>query len=226
MAVNRKCKRGWGLVPLMMMFLIRLPLVSAADQRSTSTNSYAIRETNHISLSITTNYYRFGGTNHTQLRAAMMEARPWKKTEPFDAKTKWQVNSHYGFHPDAGQFVVDSVEVKTKVVITLPWWIPGKPVPRDLVDRWNKCFIGLSTHEQGHRVLAEAAGAEVRNRLLSLPACPSVQELAAAADRAIAETLGDFRERERKYDAVTRHGFTQGAIFPMRPGSDQQFSLW
>jgi len=219
MAVNLKCKRGWRFVAPMLLIVAGFgaPFASDADQRSTRINSYVIPETNRISLSITTNYYRFGGTNHTQLRAAMIEARPWKRTLTFDAQTKWEVNSRYDFRPGAGQFMLDSVKVKTKVVITLPWWIPGKPVPRDLVDRWNKCFIGLSTHEQGHLVLAEAAGLEVKKRLLSLPAYPSERELAAAADRTTAETLEEFRERERRYDAVTRHGFTQGAVFPITP---------
>lgn len=182
---------------------------------TTWTNNGALPATNLISLRVTTNYYRFGGTNHSQMRAAMQEARPWKQRLRFDAQTKWDVHSSYHMQREAGQFVVKEVGIRTTVMITLPWWIPGKPVPRDLVERWYQCVNGLSRHEQGHLVLAEAAGAEVKKRLLALPAYSSPRELSAAADQTINDTIQEFRDRERKYDAVTRHGFTQGAVFPM-----------
>lgn len=181
-----------------------------------TTNQPPASSTNSGSLSITTNYYRFGGTNHSQMRAAMKEARPWKQTQVFDAQTTWDVHSTFRVRREGDQFVLGSVDVRTRVVITLPWWIPGKPVPRDLVERWNKCVDGLSRHEQGHLVLARAAGAEVENRLRALPASGSPRELTAAADQTVVATIDEFRARERKYDEVTRHGVTQGAVFPMR----------
>lgn len=189
---------------------------SAADSDSPPrTNHWLFHSTNSASLRVTTNYYRFGGTNHVQMRAAMQEARPWKQRLSFDAQTKWDVHSTYRTQREAGQFVVKSADIRTTVVITLPWWVPGKPVPRDLVERWYQCVNGLSRHEQGHLVLAEAAGTEVKKRLLALPAFPSYQELSAAAEHTLNDTIREFRDRERKYDAVTRHGFTQGAVFPM-----------
>jgi len=186
---------------------------SVALPGSSQTNSYRLAGTNRASLSITTNFYRFGGTNHAQMRAAMNEARPWKQTQNFDALTKWDVFSTYRFRREGEKFVLDTVDVRTKVVIPLPWWTPGKPVARDLVERWNRCLIGLNAHERGHLALAEAAGNEVKKQLLALAASASRQELSSAAERAIADTLEEFRRRERRYDEVTGHGFTQGAIF-------------
>ncbi len=179
------------------------------------TNNAALRGTNSAFVTVVTNYYRFGGTNHSQIRTAMKAARPWKEKQNFDALTKWDVHSGYRIRREGDLFKVDAVDVKTTVVITLPWWVPGKPVPRELVDRWNKCVIGLNCHEQGHLVLGEAAGAEVRKRLVELPAFHSAQELTEAANHAVDDAIGLFRERERKYDEVTKHGFTQGAVFPM-----------
>jgi predicted secreted Zn-dependent protease len=180
-----------------------------------TTSDLAFRGTNQGGVvTIKTNYYVFGGTNHFQMRAAMIEARPWKRRLTYDAQTKWELKTNYRFRRDGDGFAVNAVAVKTEVVITLPWWIPGKPVPRELVERWSKCVDGLSRHEQGHLVLAQAAAVEVKKRLLALPACATLRELAATADRIVNETVDEFRERERKYDEVTRHGFTQGAIFP------------
>jgi len=182
-------------------------------QRPRQTNSFRLSDTNRASLTITTNFYRFGGTNQAQMVAAMIEARPWKRTQTFDALTKWDVTSKYRFRRREGRFVLDDVEVQTKVVMTFPWWIPGKPVPRDLVERWNRCFIGLVNHEVGHLTLAEAAGNEVKKQLLALAPSASFRELSAAASSAITNTIEQFHSRERLYDKVTRHGFTQGAVF-------------
>lgn len=164
---------------------------------------------------ITTNYYVFGGTNSSQMRAAMIEARPWKETMVYDAHTKWDIQSNYRFSRTNDQFKLLSAEVKTKVSITLPQWIPGKPVSRDLVAKWQRCFTGLSVHEQGHLQLALAAGAEVRRRLDELPLFASPQELTAAASRLLNDTIAEYQQRERKYDEVTGHGRTQGAVFPV-----------
>jgi len=206
---------AWGTAMLLWLTSAGLRQAMAAQQSGTHTNLSTLPETNRIALSIRTNYYVFGGTNYSQMRTAMLATRPWKQTLSFDARTKWQVRSNYRMRREGDGFRLNSVRVKTEVLITLPCWIPGKPVTRELLDRWYKCFIGLSTHEQGHRVLAEAAGTEVEKRLLALPSFPSIRELSAAADDTINKTIEEFRERERKYDQVTRHGATQGAVFPM-----------
>lgn len=161
---------------------------------------------------VTTNYYIFGGTNFSQMRAAMKAARPWKDTMVYDAHTKWEILSNYHFRRDHDQVRLDSVVVTTKASMTLPSWIPGRPVSRELVGNWEQCLVGLFVHEQGHVQLAVAAGAEVRQRLQALPGFATPKELIAAADLALNDTVSQFREREVNYDAATRHGFTQGAI--------------
>ncbi len=198
---------------LLTCLCVHLPANAVEQYSPGRTNQNVLRENSRF-LTVITNYYRFAGTNHMQMRAAMKAARPWKDSG-FDALTKWDVRSNYRIRREGDQFKVDDVEVKTRVVITLPWWVPGKPVTRELVDRWNKCVIGLNCHEQGHVVLGTAAGAEVKKRLLALGPFPSAQALTDAADRILADTIRDFREREAKYDEVTKHGFTQGAVFPM-----------
>ncbi len=165
------------------------------------------------SIRVTTNYYIFGGTNFHQMRAAMASGRPWKQTLPFDANTEWHIQSRYNLSQNQNGFGLSGVDVTTTVKITLPRWIPAKPVTWDLVTNWSRCFVGLIVHEQGHKQLALAAGAELRRRLEALSGYPSRQELATTAERTINDTLDEFRRREVKYDEVTGHGRTQGAIF-------------
>ena len=171
------------------------------------------------SITIKTNYYTFGGTNHAQLRAAMSAARPWRSR--YDALTKWDLESSYRVRVEGAQFEISDVDVRAEVLVTLPFWLPGRPVSRDLVQRWEKCLAGLSAHEQGHVVLAKAAAAALVGRLQALPRFNSRQELAAAANQALQETLDEIHGGERRYDQVTRHGSTQGAVFPMRPEEEE-----
>lgn len=191
------------------------PLQAAAPQPLPTT-------TPRPEATIITNYYVFGGTNAALMRAAMIEARPWKDSMAYDAHTKWDIRSTYRYSRTNSQFKLNSADVKTKVEITLPRWIPGKPVTRELVNRWQKCFIGLSVHEQGHMELALAAAAEVKRRMAELNLFGSPQELTTAADRTLNDTLEEFRQRERRYDQVTGHGRTQGAVFPVEAEPDPQ----
>jgi predicted secreted Zn-dependent protease len=177
----------------------------------------AMEVTGSSSVNITTNYYIFGGTNRAQLLAAMAAARPWKGTRNYDAQTKWSVYLNYGYGRSEGQFKLNWVEVKTRVAITLPRWIPGHPVTPELVAQWTKCSTGLRTHERGHLQVAQAATEAVKKHVLALPGCDSVEELVKLARETMNNTLEEFHERERKYDEVTGHGRTQGAVLPMWP---------
>ena len=203
MALLRRVRTAEGIAAAVALF--RLLLFGGVDLPAA---------TNLTSTIVTTNYYVFGGTNAAQLHAAMIAARPWKQPMNFDAHTKWDINTSFRYSRLDGEHRLSGIEVKTKVAITLPRWIPGKPVPRELVSRWQKLFIALSVHEQGHLQLALAASAEVNRRLHELGGYPSSQELTAAANRALSETIEEYRDRERKYDSLTGHGRTQGAIFP------------
>jgi predicted secreted Zn-dependent protease len=107
--------------------------------------------------------------------------------------------------------------VRTTVVITLPRWIPGHPVQPELVAQWQKVITGLRTHERGHLQLAQAATAEVQRRLVALRGCDTQEELETLARQTMNDTIEEFRTRERKYDEVTGHGRTQGAVFSMSP---------
>jgi predicted secreted Zn-dependent protease len=177
----------------------------------------AVEMTGISSVVITTNYYIFGGTNRFQLLSSMAAARPWKGTGNYDAQTKWSVYLRYGYGRSEGQYKFNWVEVKTTVVITLPRWIPGHPVTPDLVEQWTKCAMGLRTHERGHLQVAQAATEEVKKRVLALAGCDSAEELVTLARATMNNTLEEFHERERKYDEVTGHGRTQGAVFSIGP---------
>jgi predicted secreted Zn-dependent protease len=169
------------------------------------------------SVNVSTNYYFFTGTNRAGIRAAMIQSRPWKQSSAYDAHTDWQMRCSLTWRRAGGQYVIDTFQVKTKVALTLPGWIPAPPVDSELVSQWQEFFKGLSRHEQGHVQLARDATAELERRLSAIGGYDSAQELTVAADRAAKEITDEFRKKDHSYDQETRHGVTQGAIFGPGP---------
>ena len=167
-----------------------------------------------VVLVVTTNYYVVTGTNYSGLRASIMLNRPWRDTFAYDARTEWQARFSYSYRQRGGQQQGADFEVRTRVTVTLPRWIPPQPCDADLLRRWTQYFIGLMRHEQGHVRLAREASAEINRRLERLPAFPSARDLRATANSTFTNTLKEYQKKEQDYDRETQHGVTQGALFP------------
>ena len=162
---------------------------------------------------VTTNYYVVRGASPGEIRTSMTEARPWKASFAFDARTAWEARCNYTYRESGGQYLLDSVEVKTKVTVTLPVWSVRMDAEQDLFERWWEYLKALSRHEQGHVQYARAATAAVQQRLSALPGFASRHELGVAVHRTVGEVIKEFRSQEAEYDRQTGHGMTQGAVF-------------
>ena len=84
----------------------------------------------------------------------------------------------------------------------------------DLQQRWQNYLKALLKHEDGHRVLAQFAAAEVGKQLRSIKAAPNCDALAESIKTKANATIVEFREKEAQYDRKTEHGAAQGARFP------------
>ena len=162
---------------------------------------------------VTTNYYVVRGASTGEIRTSMTEARPWKASFAYDARTAWEARCNYTYRESGGQYFLDSIEVKTKVTVTLPVWSVRKDAEQDLFARWWEYLKALSRHEQGHVQYARAATAEVQQRLSALQGFASRHELGVAAHRIVGEVIQECRRQEVEYDRQTGHGMTQGAVF-------------
>jgi predicted secreted Zn-dependent protease len=82
-----------------------------------------------------------------------------------------------------------------------------------LVDDWKRYTTALTTHETGHRDLVLAGARRVQRALLDVSPrpCGSMQ---AAAKQAAQTQLALIRDEDARYDLTTRHGATQGAVWP------------
>jgi len=166
------------------------------------------------SLVLRTNYYVVTGGTLAELYASILRGRPPKDGGSYDAKTEWNTSYTFNYQRTADGYAPTVFEVKTVVVMTLPLWQPPKERPPELATNWWPYARALTTHELGHVSLARTAAAEAGRRLRGLGAFPSAGALTQAAQQAFDAALDESHAQERRYDEETRHGATQGAVFP------------
>ncbi len=132
----------------------------------------------------------------------------------FDANTDWSIKWNYHYSQHGNQCAVDAVYGKVDILFTLPKW--NQPAQADalLISEWNDYLAALKNHENGHKAHGVAAIQGVLQTLATLPAYPSCKELEVTANAAAQKVVKSYNQQDVQYDRLTRHGLTQGAIFP------------
>lgn len=164
----------------------------------------------------TTNYYSITGHTLPELRQSIRQARPWKDRLDMDGYTEWRVSWHFSVTPTADGCQCSSFITQGTVVITLPRWIVPTNAPATTVGIWTNYFAALRSHEVGHGQMAVAAAAELNRRAREQSSGADCESLRRALKQLGETVLAEYRQRDKDYDARTRHGATQGAILPGR----------
>jgi predicted secreted Zn-dependent protease len=164
------------------------------------------------SFIIRTNAYAVSGTTAREIRLAIDHQRPWK--EPQDASTVWGIKWAYTTVSSDVGCQLRTLDIKTSVSITIPRWTVDTAADDDLKKRWQTYSAALLAHEDGHKRIAMAAAAEIKNRVNKIKSAPTCAQLESTISLAANKVIEDFRQREKAYDERTAHGRTQGAVFP------------
>ncbi len=161
-------------------------------------------------------YYDISGSTAEDLWKAMRALGPQSGGRRVFGYHSWNVRWNFRYAPGGGECRMKDVQVELTSTITLPRWRPPAVAPDGLVAQWDAFVAALTLHEQGHRDLSLAAAREIERALRRLrhAGCAALDAQANALANRI---LGQYRERDRRYDAETGSGRTQGAIWP--PGN-------
>jgi len=167
-------------------------------------------------VSVHYRYYPIAGNTASELRAQMntLGPRDRRKDRTFDARTDWSVSWAFRRAMLNGRCTIRGVNTQVAITYTLPQWKTPDDVDRSLLTDWNRYFVALQHHEDGHKANGVGAGQEVLQVLRELPDASSCQELDTAAQAAAQAVIRDHNQKDLSYDAATGHGSTQGAIFP------------
>jgi predicted secreted Zn-dependent protease len=136
----------------------------------------------------------------------------------FSGYHAWNITWKVLSRPQAGECAIAEALVFVDSRITLPDWdAPANSDPA-LTDQWRAFLLALHAHEAGHQALVMQGAERVRRTLLETVG-PRCEPALAKADSAGQEVLASIREEDARYDAATRHGATQGAVWPPATGN-------
>lgn len=160
-------------------------------------------------------WYDIAGVEEAALRQEMNEKGPVDpKGRRSDAYTAWRVTWNYPFAQDGSTCSTGPVLVTLKTTYTLPRWVSRDAAPVELQQRWQGYVAALLTHEAGHRQHGQGARREVEQTLSHLGPEATCEEMDARANAEGERVLDKYRALDAAYDEETKHGETQGAVFP------------
>jgi predicted secreted Zn-dependent protease len=161
-------------------------------------------------------YYALTGSTADALRSEMTQLGPISKNDKrrYDAKTKWNVQWSYRDAMTDKGCVITSADSNVDITYTLPKWNTPSGATESLVSDWKRYMVALQSHEDGHRDHGVAAHKAILRLLNSQPTTSSCRKLEATVDTAIARVIEYYQQQDLDYDRITRHGQTQGAVFP------------
>ncbi|MBW4694436.1 MAG: DUF922 domain-containing Zn-dependent protease [Lyngbya sp. HA4199-MV5] len=161
--------------------------------------------------------YKIQGKTAAELRSQMNQLGPLNQDEGkrFDASTTWDLDAQFTAGGKKGASCkIKTVTVTVKTTFNLPEWTPPTGTPQALIDRWKKHLAALQTHEDGHKQLGIDAGNDLLAQLKALPAAPSCDAINKIAAQKRDAVKASFKQKHKAYDASTKHGANQGAVFP------------
>ena len=157
--------------------------------------------------------YEVSVNERQSLPAALNAASPFHEgSRVFHGNTKWHVRWQFRWIENGGSCRINSTQVDVSADITLPRLAGGSGAQRAAFDRY---VAALKQHEMGHYQLGREAASAIDQRLAGLPPTASCTLLEKSANDAANQLLDTYREKERRYDAETDHGKTQGARLVM-----------
>jgi predicted secreted Zn-dependent protease len=160
-------------------------------------------------------YYEVSGLCETDLCCDLKQkCFRMKDGKKYDSVTSWKMKWDYARIRSPQACTTDFFTVTVDVVFHLPKWVRTGEAPQPLVEKWNSYMEKLMIHEQGHRDRAVEAANELTRAVAELPPAPTC----AVLDREINNLLRTRKEslikNQEKYDDETKHGVTQGVLFP------------
>ncbi len=154
----------------------------------------------------TMTYYSIAGRTAGQLRAQLDARGPRDGAGArFDAVTRWRYHWSWPGYGSAS-CRLGGAKVSVAISTAFPRWTPPRGADLILVGIWRRYVRALARHESGHARVAWTHRVAVL-RAIRRATC-------ATAEAAAQRQLTIVARLNASYDASTRHGATQGALFP------------
>jgi predicted secreted Zn-dependent protease len=129
------------------------------------------------------------------------------------AQTEWFLTTDWAWKPTARGCEIDNAKVSVMVTMTLPSLITPDAVS-DAQKRWNTFINNTIEHENGHVKIAYDGARNYQRDLSNFPPAPNCDDIQSRLNDLFRKHFNLIDRTNVGYDAKTRHGETQGAVFP------------
>ncbi|MEM9547931.1 MAG: DUF922 domain-containing protein [Bacteroidota bacterium] len=151
-------------------------------------------------------FYDIHGSSARELRDQMNTNGPVFDGNRFDAVARWNFSWDWPGKGNPNECQLDQASITLNSSVTFPRWIPDRNASKTLVREWSSYLQSLILHEAGHVDHARLNKRNVVNAIRNAT-CET-------AENEIQVELNKIRTLDIEYDRRTRHGATQGAVFP------------
>ncbi len=160
-------------------------------------------------------YYEVCGYCEKDLQCELKQKSiTWNDGKKYDSETRWKVKWDYDYSRTPQACTPDSFRVNVEVVFRYPKWARTVNAPQQLVEKWDAYMNNLIMHENRHRDIVVEAANELSRAVAELPATRSCADLDREVTALCRVRMKKLSEAQSEYDAATKHGHTQGAVFP------------
>lgn len=136
--------------------------------------------------------------------------------EPFSryyARTDWYLTGDWFWKPSASGCELTGAQVMVAVTMTLPA-LTTVDAPAEVQTQWNQFIDNTITHESVHVKLAYDGARNYQRELSQLAPTTNCDLLQNRLNEIFRKNFDQIDRANVDYDKRTKHGETQGAIFP------------
>jgi predicted secreted Zn-dependent protease len=160
-------------------------------------------------------YYEVCGCREEELHCDLKKkCLTWNDGNKYDSLTSWDIKWDREYNQDSKTCAVNSFKPIINFTYRYPKWNRTDDAPKDLIEKWDRYLNNLIAHETGHRVMVVEAVNDLSHVVVQLPPAPACVDLDRTVRVLFRKSMEKMKNDQRDYDETTKHGTTQGAVFP------------
>jgi len=163
-------------------------------------------------VSLDYEYYDVTGRDATEVLRALRANGPGSDGETYFGLTTAQTGFSYQLVPTESGCAIQSLGVKTEIVVTLPRWDPPRGAPEEVWRQWEAFRSHLMEHELWHAEVSRLGTHETYRAVRGMTGA-SCRSLDRRARAEFGRIQAQVSERNEQYDRMTDHGRRNGVVW-------------
>lgn len=160
-------------------------------------------------------YYEVCGCCEEELHCDLKgKCITWNDGQKYDSLTSWDMKWDHGYDQASRTCTVTAFKPIVEITFHYPKWKRTDEAPRSLMEKWDRYLKNLTIHENGHRDRVVKAAEDLSRDVAQLPPATTCADLDRNVRALFRKRMEIMNKDQREYDEITKHGITQGAVFP------------